>query len=78
MSYKVAGIDVHKKVLMVVVAEVDASQPEWKLQRRRLGTLGRAQEALNAEYSEWSNAMLSDAFLVRCQLKMLRLRPLRE
>jgi transposase len=43
MSYKVAGIDVHKKVLMVVVvvvvvAEVDASQPEWSLQRRRLGT----------------------------------------
>jgi hypothetical protein len=35
MSYKVAGIDVHKKVLMVVVAEVDASQPEWNLQRRR-------------------------------------------
>jgi len=38
MSYKVAGIDVHKKVLMVVVAEVDASQAEWKLQRRRFGT----------------------------------------
>jgi transposase len=38
MSYKVAGIDVHKKVLMVVVAEVDASQPEWSLQRRRFGT----------------------------------------
>ena len=38
MSYKVAGIDVHKKVLMVVVAEVDASQPEWNLQRRRFGT----------------------------------------
>jgi hypothetical protein len=36
MSYKVAGIDVHKK--MVVVAEVAASQPEWSLQRRRLGT----------------------------------------
>ena len=37
MSYEVAGIDVHKKVLMVVV-EVDASQPEWNLQRRRFGT----------------------------------------
>src|SRR5271157_4738382 len=38
MSYKVAGIDVHKKVLMVVVAEVEASQAEWSLQRRRFGT----------------------------------------
>jgi len=38
MSYKVAGIDVHKKVLMVVVAEVEASQSEWSLQRRRFGT----------------------------------------
>jgi transposase len=41
MSYKVAGIDVHKKVLMVVVVEVDASQPEWSLQRRRFGTTTR-------------------------------------
>jgi len=38
MSYKVAGIDVHKKVLMVVVAEVEANQTEWSLQRRRFGT----------------------------------------
>jgi transposase len=36
MAYKVAGIDVHKKVLMVVILEVDdpASEP----QRRRFGT----------------------------------------
>ena len=36
MAYKVAGIDVHKKVLMVVVLDVDdpASEP----QRRRFGT----------------------------------------
>jgi hypothetical protein len=33
---KVAGIDVHKKVLMVVV--VDASMPEEKPARRRSGS----------------------------------------
>jgi len=37
MSYKIAGIDVHKKVLVVVV--VEASQPEDKPQRRRFATL---------------------------------------
>ena len=36
MSYKVAGIDVHKKVLMVVVGEVEAA--EVNLERRRFGT----------------------------------------
>ena len=36
MSYTVAGIDIHKKVLMVVVADV--SMPEWQLERRRFGT----------------------------------------
>lgn len=34
--YKVAGIDVHKKVLMVVVGDVQT--PELKLERRRFGT----------------------------------------
>ena len=34
---KIAGIDVHKKVLMVVV--VDASTPEEKPERRRFATL---------------------------------------
>ena len=33
MSYKIAGIDVHKRVLMVVV--MDASTPEEKPERRR-------------------------------------------
>jgi len=37
MSYKIAGIDVHKKVLMVVV--VDASTPEWNPERRRFATM---------------------------------------
>jgi len=36
MAYKVAGIDVHKKVLMVVVRDV--SDPESDPQRRRFGT----------------------------------------
>jgi hypothetical protein len=37
MSYKIAGIDVHKEVLMVVV--IDASRPEWKPERRRFAPL---------------------------------------
>src|ERR1700751_2996082 len=37
MSYKIAGIDVHKKVLMVVVS--DATTPEEKPERRRFATM---------------------------------------
>ena len=37
MSYKIAGIDVHKKVLMVVV--LDANTPEEKPERRRFPTM---------------------------------------
>ena len=37
MSYKIAGIDVHKKVLMVVV--MDASAPESKPERWRFTTM---------------------------------------
>jgi transposase len=37
MSYQIAGIDVHKKVLMVVV--MDATAPELKPERRRFGTM---------------------------------------
>jgi transposase len=37
VSYKVAGIDVHKKVLMVVV--IDATTPGEKPERRRFGTM---------------------------------------
>jgi hypothetical protein len=36
MSYKIAGIDVHKKVLMAVV--IDATTPEEKPERRRFAT----------------------------------------
>ena len=37
MPYKIAGIDVHKRVLMVVV--IDATTPEEKPERRRFATL---------------------------------------
>ena len=37
MSHKIAGIDVHKKVLMVVV--IDATTPEEKPERRGFATL---------------------------------------
>jgi hypothetical protein len=37
MPYKIAGIDVHKKVLMVVV--IDVSTPDEKPERRRFATL---------------------------------------
>jgi hypothetical protein len=37
MPYKIAGIDVHKKVLMVVV--IDATTPEEKPARRRYTTM---------------------------------------
>ena len=35
-SYKLAAIDVHKKMLAVVVADV--AQDEWELERRKFGT----------------------------------------
>ncbi len=37
MPCKIAGIDVHKKVLMVVV--IDATTPEEKPERRRFATM---------------------------------------
>ena len=45
MPYKVAGIDVHKKVLMVVAGEVDT--PEWEPERRRFGTTTRELQRLS-------------------------------
>jgi hypothetical protein len=36
-AMKIAGIDVHKKVLMVVV--IDATTPEEKPERRRFATM---------------------------------------
>ncbi|MGP8176063.1 MAG: IS110 family transposase [Terracidiphilus sp.] len=37
MGYRIAGIDVHKKVLMVVVLEVEAGQVQTDPRRRRFG-----------------------------------------
>jgi transposase len=46
MTYKVAGIDIHKKVLMVVVT--DAVAQEWEFESRRFGTAAREREHLVA------------------------------
>jgi transposase len=37
MSHRVAGIDVHKRVLMVVI--LDSKDAGWKIQRKRFGSL---------------------------------------
>src|SRR5882724_9181266 len=36
MSYPIAGIDVHKKILMVVLA--DAAEPDFPIESRQFGT----------------------------------------
>jgi len=50
MKFIVAAIDVHKKVLMVVV--VDAADPEMVLARRRFGTTASEREHLVAWLKE--------------------------
>ena len=37
MSYRIAGIDVHKKMLAVVVADVEG-EGEYQFERRKFGT----------------------------------------
>jgi len=37
MSYRIVGIDVHKKMLSVVVADI-AVEGEYQFERRRFGT----------------------------------------
>jgi transposase len=37
MAYRIAGIDVHKKVLAVVVADVEFDDGEWPFTRRQFG-----------------------------------------
>jgi hypothetical protein len=37
MAYRIAGIDVHKKMLAVVVADVEG-ESEYQFERRQLGT----------------------------------------
>src|SRR5215471_11702889 len=46
-SYKLAAIDVHKKMLAVVVADV--AQDEWELERGKFGTAASELEVLE----EW-------------------------
>jgi hypothetical protein len=46
MTYKVAGIDIHKKVLMVVVT--DAAAQEEEFESRRFGTAASEREHLVA------------------------------
>lgn len=50
MTYKVAGIDIHKKVLMVVVA--DAAADPWEFESRRFGTAASEREHLVAWLQE--------------------------
>lgn len=50
MTYKVAGIDVHKKVLMLVVTDAAAEQLEFE--SRRFGTTAREREHLVAWLQE--------------------------
>jgi transposase len=50
MSYKVAGIDVHKKVVMVVV--IDRHNPDAKLERRRFLTMPSELQQLSAWLQE--------------------------
>jgi hypothetical protein len=37
MAYRIAGIDVHKKILAVVVADVEG-ESEYQFERRQFGT----------------------------------------
>ena len=48
MSHRVAGVDVHKKLLAVAVADVDV-EGEWRFERRQFGTRPSQLEAL----AEW-------------------------
>jgi transposase len=50
MSYTVAGIDVHKKVLMVVVTDAAAAEEQWE--SRRFGTAASEREHLVAWLAE--------------------------
>jgi transposase len=38
MPYRIAGIDVHKKMLAVVIADVEEVREQYEFQRRRFGT----------------------------------------
>src|SRR5262245_42156085 len=48
MPYRIAGIDVHKKMLAVVVADVEV-EGDWRFERRQVGTSPRQLRVL----AEW-------------------------
>src|SRR6201996_2108735 len=50
MSHRVAGIDVHKKVLMVVV--IDSQDAVWAVKRKRFGTVSSELGLLSAWLQE--------------------------
>ena len=52
MSYRIAGIDVHKKMLAVVVADV-SREGEWQFERRKFGTMPAELDRLH----EWLTAL---------------------
>ena len=37
MAYRIAGIDVHKKMVAVAIADVEVVGP-WRFERRQIGT----------------------------------------
>ena len=51
MSHNIAGIDVHKKLLVVVIAE--AAKPDVPLQSRRFGTGSKELHHLSAWLSQY-------------------------
>ena len=48
MAYRIAGIDVHKKMLAVVIADVEVVGT-WRFERQQIGTSPNQLRAL----SEW-------------------------
>ena len=50
MPYMLAGIDVHKKMLAVVL--VDVSEEEWKFERRKFGTRAEDLKVMAAWFAE--------------------------
>ena len=62
MPYQIAGIDVHKKMLAVVVADVEVDS-EYQFQRRKVGTSPAELRAL----ADW---------LVECEVEEVRPRRL--
>ena len=53
MPYRIAGIDVHKKMLAVVVADV-GSDGEYHFERQRVGTSGSASSSLRSPQFSWA------------------------